>query len=229
MVFARDITERSEISNRASRIISELTNKLEKCDFKTNTSVSIGIAKAPENGTEFLKLYNSADKALYYVKQNGKNSYHFFSDKLQTENSRGEKNVDLGYLQDLMNRTDNGGGAYSLDFESFHHVYNFIRRFVERSRRDVQTLLFTVVENDSQEPDVAETELALELLEKAIYTSLRRSDVSTRYSSKQLIVILMDANGENGDMVAGRILESFNKLYTNGKVQIEYGIARMDG
>lgn len=229
MVFARDITERSEISNRASRIISELTNKLEKCDFKTNTSVSIGIAKAPENGTEFLKLYNSADKALYYVKQNGKNSYHFFSDKLQTENSRGEKNVDLGYLQDLMNRTDNGGGAYSLDFESFHHVYNFIRRFVERSRRDVQTLLFTVVENDSQEPDVAETELALELLEKAIYTSLRRSDVSTRYSSKQLIVILMDANVENGDMVAGRILESFNRLYTNGKVQIEYGIARMDG
>ena len=229
MVFARDITERSEISNRASRIISELTNKLEKCDFKTNTSVSIGIAKAPENGTEFLKLYNSADKALYYVKQNGKNSYHFFSDKLQTENSRGEKNVDLGYLQDLMNRTDNGGGAYSLDFESFHHVYNFIRRFVERSRRDVQTLLFTVVENDSQEPEVAATELALELLEKAIYTSLRRSDVSTRYSSKQLIVILMDANGENGDMVAGRILESFNKLYTNGKVQIEYGIARMDG
>ena len=69
----------------------------------------------------------------------------------------------------------------------------------------------------------------MELLEKAIYTSLRRSDVSTRYSSKQLIVILMDANGENGDMVAGRILESFNKLYTNGKVQIEYGIARMDG
>ena len=69
----------------------------------------------------------------------------------------------------------------------------------------VQTLLFTVVENDSQEPDVTETELALELLEKAIYTSLRRSDVSTRYSSKQMIVILMDANGENGDMVAGRI------------------------
>ena len=228
MVFARDITAREEICNRATNIISDLTHKLEQCDFRTNTSVSIGIAKSPENGTEFLKLYNSADKALYYVKQNGKKSYHFFSDKLQTENKRGEKNVDLGYLKDLMNRTDNGGGVYSLDFESFHHVYNFIRRFLERSQRDVQTLLFTVVENDSQEPDVTETELALELLEKAIYTSLRRSDVSTRYSSKQMIVILMDANGENGDMVAGRILECFYQLYTNGKVKIEYGIARMD-
>ena len=68
----------------------------------------------------------------------------------------------------------------------------------------------------------------MELLEKAIYTSLRRSDVSTRYSSKQMIVILMDANGENGDLVAGRILECFYQLYTNGKVKIEYGIARMD-
>ena len=77
--------------------------------------------------------------------------------------------------------------------------------------------------------DVTETELALELLEKAIYQSLRRSDVSTRYSSKQLIVILMDANKENGDMVANRILKCFYELYTDGKVQVDYGIACMDG
>ena len=77
--------------------------------------------------------------------------------------------------------------------------------------------------------DVTETELALELLEKAIYQSLRRSDVSTRYSSKQLIVIMMDANKENGDMVANRILKCFYELYTDGKVQVDYGIACMDG
>ena len=40
---------------------------------------------------EFNKLYNSADKALYYVKQNGKNAYHFFSDKLQKEKAVPEK------------------------------------------------------------------------------------------------------------------------------------------
>ena len=68
----------------------------------------------------------------------------------------------------------------------------------------------------------------LELLEKAICLSLRRSDVSTRYSSKQIIVILMDTNTENGDMVAGRILDCFHKLYTGEKVKIDYGIACMD-
>lgn len=229
VVFAKGLTSKSEIGNRAGDIISDLCSKLEECKFETNSSVSIGIAQTPEDGTEFNKLYNSADKALYYVKQNGKNSYHFFSDKVQAEHSRGAKTVDLNYLREFMSRADSGRGAYLLDFDSFHHVYNFIRRFVERNSHDVQTVLFTVSDIGPQEADVTETELALELLEKAIYTSLRRSDVSTRYSSKQIIVILMDANQENGDMVASRIIECFNKLYTGGKVKIDYGIARMDG
>ena len=228
VVFYKDLTSKSEIGSRAADIISDLCDKLEQCKFETNSSVSIGIAQAPEDAAEFNRLYNCADKALYYVKQNGKNSYHFFSDKLQTEKKRGEKNVDLNYLREFMNRADGGRGVYSLDFESFHHVYNFIHRFVERSRREVQTLLFTIGDNDAQKMDIAEMELALETLEKAIYQSLRRSDVSTRYSSKQIIVILMDVNEVNGDMVAARILKCFRKLYTGRTVQIDYGIASMD-
>ena len=228
VVLYKDLTSKSEIGSRAADIISDLCDKLEQCKFETNSSVSIGIAQAPEEAAEFNRLYNCADKALYYVKQNGKNSYHFFSDKLQTEKKRGEKNVDLNYLREFMNRADGGRGVYSLDFESFHHVYNFIHRFVERSRREDQTLLFTIVDNDEQKMDIAEMELALETLEKAIYQSLRRSDVSTRYSSKQIIVILMDVNEVNGDMVAARILKCFRELYTGRTVQIDYGIASMD-
>ena len=146
---------------------------------------------APDDGTDFTILYNAADKALYYVKQNGKNSYHFFSDRLHSESRRDAKMVDLNYLHDFMSRGDNGKGAYLLDFDSFRHVYNF-----------------TISEADAQFLDVSETELALELLEQAIHTSLRRSDVPTRYSSKQLIVILMGANHENSEMVAERILHA---------------------
>lgn len=228
VVFVHGVTSKAELSNYASDIISDLCRKMEECKFETNTSVSIGIAQAPEDGAEFTKLYNAADKALYHVKQNGKNSYHFFSDKVQAENERGGRIVDLKYLQDLMSRADSGKGAYLLDFESFHHVYNFIRRFIERSKTDVRTLLFTVSEHDHVHPDSSETELALELLERAIYTSLRRSDISTRYSSRQIIVILMDANNENCDVVAGRIIDNFHKLYTGKNVKIDYGIAQMD-
>ena len=228
VAFIKDVTDKAALGERAEHIIETFSERIKEFNFITNTSISIGIAQTPEDRTEFMELYGNADKALYYVKQNGKNAHHFFSDKLQVESSRSGKAVDLKYLQDLMSRADSGRGSYQLDFDSFHHVYNFIRRFIERSHRDVQTVLFTVSETASAEPDAAEVEFALELLEKAIYTSLRRSDVSTRYSSKQLIVILMDTGNENGDMVAERIIDHFKQLYTNGRVRVDYGIARMD-
>ena len=228
-IFVKDVTSKAKLTGYATDISLSLHRKMGEFGFQTGTTVSIGIALAPGDARDFNSLYSCADKALYYVKHNGTNSYHFFNDKLQAELERGGKTVDLKYLQDLMSRADNGMGAYLLDFESFNHVYNFIRRFVGRNNRDVQTVLFTVTEIGNAPLEASEAEFALELLEKAIYTSLRRSDVSTRYSSKQLIVILMDADSDSGDMVAERIIDNFYGLYTSGKVRIDYGIARMDG
>ena len=39
-------------------------------------TASIGIAIAPHNGSDYESIFNAADKALYYVKNSGKNGYH---------------------------------------------------------------------------------------------------------------------------------------------------------
>ncbi|MBQ8787330.1 MAG: diguanylate cyclase [Oscillospiraceae bacterium] len=228
VVFVTSVHRKNELSNLAGDILSDLCRKLDECKFETNSSVSIGIAQSPVDGKNFKELYNAADKALYYVKQNGKNSFHFYSDKKKAESERAGSQVDLVHLREIMGRADSGKGAYLMDYDNFHHVYNFIRRFVERNNHDVSTVLFTAVSNNGSEPEIEEIETALELLEKAIYTSLRRVDVSTRYSSKQLIVILMDANTQNSEMVAQRIIDAFSQLYTNDKIRLEYGIAQMN-
>lgn len=225
VMFVRGKTGKSEIGKLAGDIISDLCRKIEEKKFETNSSVSIGIAQVPEDGNNFNAVYNAADKALYYVKQNGKNSYHFFSEQKAAERSRSENLADLKHLREVMTRADSGKGAYQLDIDSFQHVYNFIHRFVERSGRDVQTVLFTAVYDSNEIPDTEETELALEMMERAICTSLRRADISTRYSGKQIITILMDANPESGAIVAQRILDCFNKLYTGKKIRFEFGIA----
>lgn len=41
-------------------------------------SASIGVAVAPEHGTDFTDLYKNADTALYQTKQNGKNGYTIY-------------------------------------------------------------------------------------------------------------------------------------------------------
>ncbi len=228
VMFVNGVTSKSVLSNLAGDIISDLCAKLEAKKFETNSSVSIGIAQIPEDGTEFGTVYNAADKALYYVKQNGKNSFHFFSEQKAAENSRGSTIVDLKYLREFMSRADSGKGAYQLDLDNFHHVYNFIRRFIERSGRDVQTVLFTAYSESGTVREQNEIDTALEMLEQAIYTSLRRADVSTRYSSKQIIVLLMDADAEKGGMVANRIIDCFKKIYKGPDIRIEYDIAEME-
>ncbi len=228
VMFINGISSKSEISNLAGDIISDLCAKIEAKKFETNSSVSIGIAQIPEDGTDFGTVYNAADKALYYVKQNGKNSFHFFSEQKAAESERGSTLVDLKYLREFMSRADSGKGAYQLDLDSFHHVYNFIRRFIERSGRDVQTVLFTAYSESGAVTEQNEIDTALEMLEQAIYTSLRRADISTRYSSKQIIVILMDANAENGNMIAQRIIDCFGKIYKSPHIRIEYDIAEME-
>lgn len=227
VVFVKGTPSNSELSRRAADIISDICRKIGECGFETDTSVSIGIAKTPDDGTDFASLYNSADKALYYVKQNGKNSYHFFSDRVAAESGRSGHIIDIKYLQEIMNRSDGGNGSYQLEFDSFHHVYNFIRRFVERGHKDVQILLFTINGADGGEPEEEDLEQAVALLEQAIFTCLRRSDISTRYSGRQIIVILMDVTTENCSMVCERITENFGKLYPEGKVTLECGIASL--
>lgn len=228
MAFVVGENSKTVLGNHAENIINDVCKNIEACKFDTNTSVSVGIAQYPGDGTDFKSLYNAADKALYYVKQNGKNSYHFYSDQSATENARAGKKVDLSYLRDIMKRTDPGKGSYMLDFENFHHVYNFIRRIVERSNHDVQTLLFTLNSDVPESHDPNESEKAMDLLECAIFKSLRRVDVSTRYSSRQLIVILFDASEGNGVPVAERILNCYRDLYS-GPLTFEYDIVRMEG
>lgn len=226
IMFLREKTGKNELGTLAAGIISELTDKITEAGYETNTSVSIGIALSPVDGTEFSQLYNAADKALYFVKQNGKGAYHFFSDQHKNEKERSENLVDIKYIRDFMTRSDANNGSYILNFESFNNVYNFIRRFVERTKSMVQTLLFTI---SSESDDYAETEDALETLEFAVFSSLRRVDVSTRYSSRQLIVILMEADEAGCERVAQRIISCFSGICKNPSIHVKYDIARMEG
>ncbi|PGT88625.1 MULTISPECIES: sensor domain-containing protein [Bacillaceae] len=59
-----------------------LKNKL----FKT--TASIGISIYPLNGEDITQLFSKADKAMYFVKTHGKNSYKFFENTLEEKEER---------------------------------------------------------------------------------------------------------------------------------------------
>ena len=62
----------------------------------------------------------------------------------------------------------------------------------------------------------------------AISGALRTSDVAARYSSCQCVVILPEANSENGVMIAQRIAERFYKSSPNRDIELSYDLREME-
>lgn len=56
-------------------------NKISTDFGKVPISVSIGVSTAPMDGTTFTRLYSRSDQALYHAKNNGKNTYHMYSNQ----------------------------------------------------------------------------------------------------------------------------------------------------
>ena len=62
----------------------------------------------------------------------------------------------------------------------------------------------------------------MEHLNHAIHDSLRCSDVYTRYSISQYIILLPTMTMEKGEMVMKRILSNFRKLCSRRELIVDY-------
>lgn len=74
-------TDEQQIKNILDELIGKLTLTYEKNNKAVKISASAGVALAPKHGTNFSKLYQSADQALYKAKRNGKSMYCFYDEK----------------------------------------------------------------------------------------------------------------------------------------------------
>lgn len=222
-VFVSGKYTTSEIRTMVRRIIAgcefEISELLaEATDFKV--SMSVGIAKKPEDGADFMTLYANADKALYYVKQNGKRGYHFYHDANNEDINLAKENqlIDLLQLQRLIQEKEDVKGAYQVEYNGFKRIYHFVARCMERKAQDVQLVLFTI--KTMQEHLLGEDNIYIQSLEEAVSKLLRRGDVATKCGSAQYVVILMDASEQNGEMVAKRITQKFNDLIQDDQIQL---------
>lgn len=227
ILFNTDVNTREDAAARAGKIIDTLAEDVKELEMPVEVSASVGIVFC-RKGDDFVTLYKKADKALYFTKQNGKNSFHFFEDE-EAGDEDSANNVDISNIRNIIQgRMDFSKGAFHLAYGEFQKVYNFIARYMGRGTQDVQIVLMTVKGRRGEGTDISGQEEVMAELENAISKALRNSDVYTRYSSSQYIVILMDANEENGKMVADRILETFYKSQKNDAFVVQSDICKMD-
>lgn len=220
VVFYTDLVDKDTAAKKAEGIISLFSEKISNRGYGGIVSVSIGIVICEENDEEFQELYRKADKSLYFVKNNGKNAYHFYSKNKENVNEINTV-VDLEYISHMMEEgMDSSKGAFSLAYDEFKKIYDFVSRSVNRKHQQVQIVLFTLKLGEMQRMG-SMLEDAMHVLEKSILRSLRAMDAGTKYSNSQYIVILMDTDIDNGKMVSERIIHNFLDKYSYMDMDID--------
>ena len=76
VILLKNTHNKQTISHKAEQLCDAVTDKMETLDY--GISISIGISIFPNNGTDYNTLYVNADSALYYSKENGKNTFSYY-------------------------------------------------------------------------------------------------------------------------------------------------------
>lgn len=78
IVFIKNLTSVKELTKILNEILKDLSITYTCSGISVAISASIGVTIAPKDGKSFQELYRKSDIALYYVKNNQKNSFAFY-------------------------------------------------------------------------------------------------------------------------------------------------------
>ena len=213
------------VERHAQDIFRKIYEELRNTPYATAAGLSIGIALYPDDATDFEGLYNCADKALYHVKENGKNTYHFYGEE-EKKSDNAPKIQEFEYIRKMVEGSiDLEKGALSVVYKDFRQIYNYISRYVDRNgTKNVQLLLFNLLPAEGEEISFKRLDEAIGRLNEAVVSSLRKVDVGTAYNRNQYLVILTDTSLLNGRAVAERVCERFRAGEEADDVVLNYDI-----
>lgn len=217
--------EEKEAVNMVESIIKEFDFVKKDNEYLKYSSLSIGMYMS--SGKElFANAVRNADKALYHVKHGGKAGYCMYSEIEGMQNKK--TSIDLNNMVKSLKSNRTSHGALNVEFDEFKKIYDFVLNIVHRFDHDMQLIMLALEPIDYNNFDIEEQEYAMYCMKKAIKGALRNTDVSTRFSSEQFLVILLNASDSDVNMILKRIYEKFDKEYKRNEVNVSYDIADLN-
>lgn len=222
--FLCGLTDSREANSAIHSFYERLRQEKEKDNILMGLSVSIGAVLSSIDGRNSDELFSKANKALYFAKQKGPNSFCMYHE-LQGNQGQNLSHLDLNNLIQMIHEQEAYSNAYQINYPEFARIVSFIKKIVERNEQQMQIILFTVIPADEEIVTIEEKIAVMEVLKRAVVYSLRSVDVTTQFSSYQRIAILMDLSKENIEIVTNRIISSFYKMNTDKNFSIGYDVA----
>ncbi len=218
--------DEEEAKRRMENIFQTFRECKEKSPYLSCSSLSAGLCLTTTKD-EYTDVLGKADKALYHVKQRGKNSYYFYTHSLNE--AKRNSTEDLAFLIDSLKENGAYTGSLTVEYREFSRVYDYIRHLTERFDHSMELIMITLQPEEPGSLYIDEKERAMTCMEKTIQASLRAVDVCTRFSSEQFLIILMDAGKADIKKITKRIFDNFKAVYDGKDMVLDYDVAELPG
>ncbi|MBR6228649.1 MAG: diguanylate cyclase [Eubacterium sp.] len=223
-VFPRVITP-EHATRMAEKFREKLNAKKNEQVSLGKLNVSIGIAMIDHEKEEFNVVYERADKALYVAKHQSEDGYYIHWKGADEIERQKKASADLKSLVGVLKNREKSQGGLEVDLPAFTTMLNYITDVAERNHQHVRLLLFTLMSDQEHRVSVDETDRVMTILERAILKSIRSVDATTKYSSTQRIVLLLNMDEDQVHVVTDRIMMEFYKMYDKKQINIHYDSA----
>lgn len=210
LLFLPDITVET-VSEIMRQLFHHFHSIVEADPEIKDAALSAGLCVTSTSET-FADCYSKADKALYDVKQNGKNHFSFYHqiDSFSSDSSSTAK--DLKQVAASLHKSGNYAGALSLNYRDFCRQFEYMHQLVIHSSNRCYLVMVTLENTASYPPQVEEIEQTLSYMEQAIRSTTRCVDVCTRYSSMQYLIMLFQLTEIQIPHVMERIFTQYYAL-----------------
>ena len=208
MLFLNGVTDEEimkDLSQRVNRQIVEMAKRLMGEDMQIPLGVSFGGVAVPQFGTDYEKLTQKADRALYNIKKNGKHGIAFYREGIAKTEEKAVASIDeLRRIRQVMGERNLTDTAMQLEPQSFAAVYKFILRYLHTYHGSAYTALVTMEKKDPSLGDETFSEIAEEFGE-LMTKSLRKSDIMMQNRPNQYFLLLPELPEEHAESVFARI------------------------
>ncbi len=223
LLFVKDVYTPDDTKPILDSIMYSFNSRKERDEMLGYTSLSVGIALSVVEGRDYNNLFRCADRALYFVKQNGKGGYSFHN-RVEFGGAKNAK-IDLERLVNTIKSRGQTSGAYRVEYQQFLQTHNLVDKFAKRNHQDLQLVLLTINFDESIPMEVEERDMIMKELEGAVTKALRGVDICTRFSSAQLLITLVDAKAANVPKAVQRMLKEFYHIYRPTDIKISFDTA----
>lgn len=222
LCFIKDAS-REDAEKKIRKIISEFDEKKDLDPGIAPSSLSAGMVMCTPD-EPYSTVYNRADKALYHVKQNGKNNYSFYDYVSEEDEIR---QVDINLLVNGIKSSGSYQGAMDVEYRQFTKLYEFIMHLESRFSHPFRLVMITLTQLPGEHFREEELDKAMFFMEQSIRQNMRNVDIITRCSRQQFLVILLGVDSDGVKIAVDRIFRSYYKMNGGSPFSPSYEIAEI--